>query len=106
MERRSSGRIGTRSALSVSGLHRPDVDARVRAALAAMLCAALCVAALLAPAAAAANPGGASAKPAPGATGRGPIPIAVSADASEPGAPVPQSFLGLSFEVGSLSRIA
>ena len=35
-----------------------------------------------------------------------PIPVAVSAEASEAGAPVPQSFLGLSFEVGSLSQLA
>ncbi|MGD1056156.1 MAG: glycosyl hydrolase family 79 C-terminal domain-containing protein [Solirubrobacteraceae bacterium] len=34
------------------------------------------------------------------------IPVAVSFDASEPGAPVPRNFLGLSFEVGSLPRIA
>jgi hypothetical protein len=37
---------------------------------------------------------------------RGPIPIAVSVDASEPGAPVPRNFLGLSFEVASLPWIA
>ncbi len=35
-----------------------------------------------------------------------PIPVSVSAEASEPGAPVPKDFLGLSFEVGSLARIA
>jgi hypothetical protein len=34
------------------------------------------------------------------------IPLSVSLDASEPGAPVEQNFLGLSFEVGSLSQIA
>ena len=34
------------------------------------------------------------------------IPVAVSFDASEPGAPVPRNFLGLSFEVGSLHQIA
>jgi hypothetical protein len=34
------------------------------------------------------------------------IPVAVSFDASEPGAPVPRNFLGLSFEVGSLPQIA
>jgi len=35
-----------------------------------------------------------------------PIPVAASFYASEPGAPVPQDFLGLSFEAGSLARIA
>jgi len=35
-----------------------------------------------------------------------PIPVSVSAEASEPGPAVPRNFLGLSFEVGSLSRIA
>jgi hypothetical protein len=34
------------------------------------------------------------------------IPVAVSVDASEPGAPVPRNFLGLSFEVAALPRIA
>jgi hypothetical protein len=34
------------------------------------------------------------------------IPVAVSLDASEPGAPVPRNFLGLSFEVAALPRIA
>jgi hypothetical protein len=34
-----------------------------------------------------------------------PIPVAVSAQASEAGAPVPESFLGLSFEVGSLAQL-
>ncbi len=38
--------------------------------------------------------------------GHGAIPVAVSFDASEPGPTVPQDFLGLSFEVGSLGRIA
>jgi hypothetical protein len=37
---------------------------------------------------------------------RGPIPVSVSVDASAPGAPVPQDFLGLSFEVASLPQIA
>jgi hypothetical protein len=35
-----------------------------------------------------------------------PIPVSVSAQTSEAGAPVPQNFLGLSFEVGSLTQIA
>ncbi len=35
-----------------------------------------------------------------------PIPVSVSAETSEPGAAVPQSFLGLSFEVGSLAQMA
>jgi hypothetical protein len=35
-----------------------------------------------------------------------PIPVAVSAQTDEAGAPVPQGFLGLSFEVGSLAQIA
>ena len=35
-----------------------------------------------------------------------PIPVSVSAEASEPGPAVPRNFLGLSFEVGSLARIA
>src|SRR5271156_4481444 len=35
-----------------------------------------------------------------------PIPVAVSAEVSEAGAPVPQNFLGLSFEVGSLPQLA
>jgi hypothetical protein len=35
-----------------------------------------------------------------------PIPVAASFYASEPGAPVPQDFLGLSFEAGSLAQIA
>ena len=34
------------------------------------------------------------------------IPVAASFYASEPGAPVPQDFLGLSFEAGSLAQIA
>jgi hypothetical protein len=34
------------------------------------------------------------------------IPVSASFDAGEPGPPVPQSFLGLSFEVGSLPQIA
>ncbi len=34
------------------------------------------------------------------------IPISLTPDASEPGSPVPQNFLGLSFEVGSLRQIA
>jgi hypothetical protein len=34
------------------------------------------------------------------------IPVSVSVDASEPGPTVPQDFLGLSFEVGSLRQIA
>ena len=34
------------------------------------------------------------------------IPVAVAFDANEPGPPVAHNFLGLSFEVGSLSRIA
>jgi hypothetical protein len=34
------------------------------------------------------------------------IPVSLSPISSEPGAPVPQSFLGLSFEVGSLPQIA
>jgi hypothetical protein len=34
------------------------------------------------------------------------IPVSVSVDSSEPGAPVPQNFLGMSFEVGSLRQIA
>jgi hypothetical protein len=34
------------------------------------------------------------------------IPVSASFDAGEPGPPVPQNFLGLSFEVGSLPQIA
>lgn len=34
------------------------------------------------------------------------IPVSVSVDASEPGPVVPQNFLGLSFEVGSLRQLA
>jgi hypothetical protein len=34
------------------------------------------------------------------------IPVSVGFDAGEPGPPVPENFLGLSFEVGSLPRIA
>ncbi len=34
------------------------------------------------------------------------IPVSVSVDASRPGAPVPRDFLGLSFEVSALPRIA
>jgi hypothetical protein len=40
------------------------------------------------------------------AAGHAAVAVSVSYDASEPGAAVPQDFLGLSFEVGSLSRIA
>ena len=39
-------------------------------------------------------------------SGHAAIPVSVSFDASEPGPTVPQDFLGLSFEVGSLRRIA
>jgi hypothetical protein len=35
-----------------------------------------------------------------------PVPVAVSVDWADPGTPVPANFLGLSFEVSSLSRIA
>ncbi|HTA32637.1 MAG TPA: glycosyl hydrolase family 79 C-terminal domain-containing protein [Solirubrobacteraceae bacterium] len=40
------------------------------------------------------------------AGGHAAIPVSVSVDASEPGPTVPQNFLGLSFEVGSLRQIA
>jgi len=34
------------------------------------------------------------------------VPVSVDIDRSEPGTPVPKAFLGLSFEVGSLARLA
>jgi hypothetical protein len=40
------------------------------------------------------------------AVSHGPIPVSVSAVTSEPGPPVPRSFLGLSFEVAALPQIA
>src|SRR6202165_495177 len=39
-------------------------------------------------------------------THRGPIPASVSIDRARPGPPVPREFLGLSFEVSALHRIA
>ncbi len=89
------------------------MGARVRTALGAALCAALVLALAPAGAAVAAQRGPVAAKRKPGrARHRSippkdmPIPVSVSAETSEPGAPVPQSFLGLSFEVGSLAQIA
>jgi len=73
---------------------RDRASARVRMALGAALCVALVL--VFAPAAA-----GRRAK-----LGLRPIPVSVSADTNHPGAPVPRDFLGLSFEVSSLSQVA
>jgi hypothetical protein len=61
---------------------------------------ALCAAPVLAPASARSSR---ATEPRPLARS---IPLSVSAHAGNPGAPVPQNFLGLSFEAGSLSQIA
>ena len=45
-------------------------------------------------------------QPQPRVPARAAIPVSVSVDASEPGPTVPRDFLGLSFEVGALRRIA
>ena len=70
----------------------------MRVAAVAALCAALVLA--LAPGVAE----GAKLRPIPAKPG--PIPVSVSVETSEPGAPVPRDFLGLSFEVASLPQIA
>jgi hypothetical protein len=93
--RRSSAWIGSRSALS---------SRRACLALSVALCAVVYTWLCAGPALAAASARSSRArKPSPLAHS---IPLSVSLHAGSPGAPVPQSFLGLSFEVGSLSQIA
>jgi hypothetical protein len=89
----------------------PAAHGRTRAralALGALLCGTLVLAMCPIATARAARPGSSttpggskhrSAKPRT-------IPVSVSVDASDPGATVPQNFLGLSFELSSLRRIA
>src|SRR6202453_223238 len=81
-------------------MHRNHV--RVRVSL-GVVCMALAFA--LAPAAVAATHGGRPAKHRRIPLKDRPIAVAVSAEGGEAGAPVPQDFLGLSFEVGSLAQI-
>ncbi len=81
-------------------MHRDHV--RVRVSL-GVVCMALAFA--LAPAAVAATHGGRPAKHRRIPLKDRPIEVAVSTEGSEAGAPVPQDFLGLSFEVGSLAQI-
>lgn len=85
-------------------MHRCGAGARVLAALAVALCMALVLALLAAGTAAAAGRGQARRRSIP--LRDRPIPVSVLAEASEPGTAVPQSFLGLSFEVGSLGQVA
>jgi hypothetical protein len=81
-------------------MHRDHV--RVRVSL-GVVCMALAL--TLVPSAVAAMHGGRPAKHRRIPLKDRPIAVSVSAEGGEAGAPVPQSFLGLSFEVGSLAQI-
>jgi hypothetical protein len=83
-------------------MHRDRAGVRVCAAIGA---ACLALALVLAPAAQAATHGHRPAKHRRIPLKDRPIAVAVSAEGGEAGAPVPQDFLGLSFEVGSLAQI-